>query len=348
MVIPVPVPINNPDNEIIQPDSEPGNPPSIPNSSGYSATPPISEPSRSETPPPTLEEIPTDPKDVPVPEAGDDELMVEDFWISQGDQLIRVHKRPRTHAFEPTMALDCPCDLLKIGEDRITTGAALGQCPWSQTDQWGAESSRWVTEQPWTGITVFHVVQDGGDEISETQDIMYISSDQSFECEIFLTENDIDSIQKTPEEFSILVATAAKRQRVEVKLKDLTPDQRAEFDQAKSKEIDQWLATETVRRILRHQIPDANILRCRWVLTWKDLDPLDAAREGKSRKAKARLVILGYEDPDITDIPRDSPTLQKESRSLLLQMCVLPKNGKFEALTSRQHSLEDPDAIAEF
>ena len=52
---------------------------------------------------------------------------------------------------------------------------------------------------------------------------------------------------------------------------------------------------------------------------------MDAAREGKSRKAKARLVILGYEDPDITDIPRDSPTLQKESRSLLLQMCASQK-----------------------
>ena len=324
-VIPVPVPVENPNTEIIQPDSEPGNPPSIPNSSGYSATPPISEHSRSETPPPELEEIPTDPKDVPVPDAGDDELLVEDFWISQGDQLIRVHKTPRTHAFDPTMAPDCPCDLLKIGEDRITTGAACGQSPWSQTDQWGTESSRWVTEQPWTGITVFHVVQDGGDEIPETQDIMCISSDQSFECEVFLTEDDIDSIQKTPEEFSALVATAAKRQRIEVKLKDLTPDQRNEFDQAKIKEIDQWLATETVRRILRHQIPDANILRCRWVLTWKDLDPLDAAREGKSRKAKARLVILGYEDPNITDIPRDSPTLQKESRSLLLQMCASQK-----------------------
>jgi hypothetical protein len=111
--VPVPPPINNPDTEIIQPDSEPGNLPSISHSSGYSATPPLSEQSRSETPPPALEEVPTDPKDVPVPDAGDDELMVEDFWISQGDQIIRVHKTPRTHAFEPTMALDCPCDLLK-------------------------------------------------------------------------------------------------------------------------------------------------------------------------------------------------------------------------------------------
>ena len=73
---------------------------------------------------------------------------------------------------------------------------------------------------------------------------------------------------------------------------------------------------------MRDKIPSQNILRCRWVLTWKDLDALDAVKEGRSRKAKARLVILGYEDPDITDIPRDSPTLQKESRSLVLQLCA--------------------------
>lgn len=311
--------------EPAQPDSEPGNIPQSNISSGYSATPPRSESPTNATPPPELETVPTDPKDVPVPEAGDDELVMEDYWVHQGDQLIRVHCRPRTYAFEPTMTCDCPCDFLKIGEDRITTGAAIGQVPWSCSDQWGAESARWSAEQPWTGVTVFHVIPDGGDKIPEVEDILHTSPEQVFECEVFLTQDDMEQISQTPENWSALVATAAKRQRVEVKVKDLTHEQRIEFEKAKGKEVDQWLATETVRKTLRHRIPDANILRCRWVLTWKDLDPLDAAKEGKSRKAKARLVILGYEDPDITDIPRDSPTLQKESRSLLLQMCASQK-----------------------
>jgi hypothetical protein len=76
------------------------------------------------------------------------------------------------------------------------------------------------------------------------------------------------------------------------------------------------------QKVLRSQIPEKNILRARWVLTWKDVGPIASAAEGCTRKAKARLVILGYEDPDITPIPRDSPTLQKESRSLLLQLCA--------------------------
>eukprot|EP00435_Cladocopium_sp_Y103_P052434 s764_g16.t1 len=262
-----------------QPDSEPGNPPASHISSGYSATPPQSDIPDNEIPINNPEETPTDPKDVPVPDTSGDELHAEDYWILQGEQLIRVHKKPRTKAFEPTMVMDCPCDVLKIGENRITTGASPGQNLWSQTDQWGSDDASWTTESPWTGVTVFHVVHDGGEETVESHDVMHTSPDQAFECEVFLTEEDVNQIQLGPENFSILVATAAKRQHVEVKLKDMTASQRAEFDQAKHKEIDQWLATETVRKILRHKIPDTNILRCRWVLTWKDLDPLDAAKE---------------------------------------------------------------------
>ena len=37
-------------------------------------------------------------------------------------------------------------------------------------------------------------------------------------------------------------------------------------------------------------------MRARWVLTWKS-----------SGKAKARLCVLGFQDPDLTEVPRDSP-----------------------------------------
>lgn len=33
-----------------------------------------------------------------------------------------------------------------------------------------------------------------------------------------------------------------------------------------------------------------------------------------NRKAKARLVILGYQDPELSELERDSPTLSKLSR----------------------------------
>ena len=81
----------------------------------------------------------------------------------------------------------------------------------------------------------------------------------------------------TPEETWILVATTSKKQRSEVRLAELTPSEREEFAAAKQVEVNNWIKTETLSVMLRDQIPPDQILRCRWVLTWK---PLDVAEGG--------------------------------------------------------------------
>ena len=48
--------------------------------------------------------------------------------------------------------------------------------------------------------------------------------------------------------------------------------------------------------------------------------PEEQARLGKQRRAKARLVVLGYLDLALEEIPRDSPTLNRQSRMLILQL----------------------------
>lgn len=194
-----------------------------------------------------------------------------------------------------------------------------------RSDTWSAEQCHWSQHQEWTGVTSFSLIPNAHERSPEPEDILVMESSQGLSMEVFLTSRDIHRIQDKPEQFVNVAAAAAKRQRVEVKQKDLTPEEITEFQRAKEKEISQWLATETVARIASHKIPYQNVLRCRWVLTWKELDPVEAAAEGKPRKAKARLVILGYEDPNITELPRDSPTLQKESRSLLFQLCASRK-----------------------
>ena len=93
-----------------------------PESSGYSATPPLSEEPEAQTPRLENDEMaePPDPKDVPVPDDSDDELHAEDYWIEQGDKVIRMHRRPRTKAFDPVMTHDCPVDILQVGHERTT------------------------------------------------------------------------------------------------------------------------------------------------------------------------------------------------------------------------------------
>ena len=107
-----------------------------------------------------------------------------------------------------------------------------------------------------------------------------------------------------PQEMSF-IATAAKRQRSEVKLTQLTAEDREKFHQAKLKEVDSWISTETITKVLRHQLPKENIMRCRWILTWKEVDqtPNEKSQQSPKFKPKARLVVLGFEDPEVVPFP---------------------------------------------
>ena len=146
-----------------------------------------------------------------------------------------------------------------------------------------------------------------------------ISFQKGWVGEIVIQDNDIENWKKEeqPIEMAFLVS-AAKRQKSEVRLRDLDPKEIELFKKAKQGEINNWLSTGTVKRIFRHQIPEDQILRCRWLLTWKNVEK--PAPGEPDQKAKARLIVLGYMDPQLEDIPRDSPTMSKTSRMLVLQM----------------------------
>ena len=163
--------------------------------------------------------------------------------------------------------------------------------------------------------------------VDTDQECFLLQEDQCWCLEVEVNNHDIAKWKHSsnPEEMSFLVS-AAKRQRSEVKLSTLTPEQRKLFIDAKDKEIGSWLSTNTVERILRHQVPTENILRCRWILTWKPIDPENPNDPKEALKPKvvpkARLVVLGYEDPLVHEIPRDSPTMSKLSRMLILQQAA--------------------------
>jgi len=103
----------------------------------------------------------------------------------------------------------------------------------------------------------------------------------------------------------ILIATTAKKQRVEVQWRNLSDSDKELFRQAKEKEVNAWISHGTVRKLAKGTLPENRIMRCRWILTWKD--PLPGTSQ---QRAKARLVILGFEDPDINSVPNDAPTFE--------------------------------------
>ena len=105
-----------------------------------------------------------------------------------------------------------------------------------------------------------------------------------------------------------------KRARAEVRVRDLSHEELALFDQAKQKELQCWIQTSAIKAILRRSLNPSQILKSRWILTWKPPEP----GEDKKR-AKARLVVLGFQDPKLVEVMRDAPTLSREGRATVLQ-----------------------------
>jgi len=118
-----------------------------------------------------------------------------------------------------------------------------------------------------------------------------------------------------------LLATEQRKKRVEVKLKDLGEHDQRLFAAAKDKEIRAWLHHKTVRKVSKGRIPENALMRCRWILIWKPASGNENPGELSSQglKAKARLIIIGFEDPGIDVVTNDAPTLTKDGRMTVLQ-----------------------------
>lgn len=192
-------------------------------------------------------------------------------------------------------------------------------------------------------------VPDDDDELFS--EVFVTESDQIWRFELELGPQDINTLRDPhPEECAFLVS-AAKRQKTEVKLSTLREEEKQLFKDAKEKEIQSWLDTQTVCKILRHQKPEQQVLKRRWTLTWKDAENntyLGGDSKSASRKAKARLVILGHQDPELSNLERDSPTLSKLSRNLLLQTCVSNRweIGSFDIKTAFLRVAQIRDCLA--
>ena len=143
------------------------------------------------------------------------------------------------------------------------------------------------------------------------------NEDQVWEIGICETEVDTHNLPSPSEALQyVLRATPERKKRTEVGLRDLSPEERRQFSEAKGKEVDAWLHHQTIKRE-RQVSCGSQLMRCRWILAWKA--PL---QEGGPRRAKARLVVLGFEDPELSTIPNDAPTLGKDARQLLIQQVV--------------------------
>ena len=163
--------------------------------------------------------------------------------------------------------------------------------------------------------------------------------------EFLKIEFDID-IPKSNRQRRMLVNTPVaylvrKMKDAEVSLTKLSPADRELFRRAKAREVESFIKNEAVRKCtdseeVRRAYETQRIVRARWVLTWKmtpseDLAEAiqDATNNPKSvhtkdglKKAKARIVLLGFEHPSLLDpnFKTASPVQSTLGRNLLYAM----------------------------
>jgi hypothetical protein len=126
-------------------------------------------------------------------------------------------------------------------------------------------------------------------------------------------EKNIRKYLKNPEAF---VVTSLKKKRVEIRERDLNNEEKELIRQAKGKEVKEFIKEHVVARLKEGElISPEKIMRMRWILTWKK-------QPDGEKKGKARLVVLGFEDPFLGTEETSSPTLNKRTKQILLQVCV--------------------------
>ena len=134
-----------------------------------------------------------------------------------------------------------------------------------------------------------------------------------------------------------------KMNSAEVRLERLSSADKQLFARAKTKEVDSFLKNEAVRKCLDNEeikrpFGSNRIIKARWVLTWKPTPPdelTEARTEASnnpstvltsdgSKKAKARIVLLGFQHPSLLgpSFKTAAPVQSMIGRNLIYQLFV--------------------------
>ena len=104
-----------------------------------------------------------------------------------------------------------------------------------------------------------------------------------------------------------------KRRAIEVSEKHMTPQERQAFAGAKAVEVKNFIAAQAFEALPDHLKPSRQqAIGMRWCLTWK-------LKEDGTSKAKARAVLLGYQDPSYEHRPTTAPVMTRQSRQMIIQ-----------------------------
>ena len=241
-----------------------------------------------------------------------------DFWEITGGCLIRHHVRPRSKKFMPNDITDLPIPLENLDDVRVTVFREPGCDSSSTTDHFKTENvfSKNSKEMPkrlpakWIGCTIFQINATTRKELGMTA-TMSSSSTSS-----------LRPIRKAAQHVKTQQLRHMKKEKnkTEVREKALTQAEQQLFYEAKCKELRSFFECGVWEFTTSDKADAQRTLSSRVLLKW-------AKNPDGTPRAKARLVVRGYNDADALagNLDTQSPTASRLARSLLLSISSMLK-----------------------
>ena len=174
------------------------------------------------------------------------------------------------------------------------------------------------------------------DEPSERREVP--EEDSFYALEMDVTPAEGEWLSRHPRKAAIWLSKKMEAKSKEETWSKLPLSKKKEFDLAQAKELSQVMTSKALRALTRSEelaLDRSRVMSMRWVLTFKG-----------SGAAKARLVVLGFQAPNITEVETASPTMSKLGRNLVLTATaakhfVLKSGDVSSAFLQAEASLEN-------
>ena len=147
----------------------------------------------------------------------------------------------------------------------------------------------------------------------------FVATEEVIEIVMSVAPRDVHCKQRNG--VSEWVLNQKPKKGAEVSFKKLSEVDQVEMKQAMRTEVNSFLEKEAIDIASRHGVDPQKLLSMRWVLTYKPVVDSQDCQTGV--KPKARLIIRGFEDPNLLHQRRDSPTLSIQNRNTLLSLAAL-------------------------
>ena len=135
-----------------------------------------------------------------------------------------------------------------------------------------------------------------------------------YALEIEVDESTAQYLRAHPRKAAIWLSKKMQEKGKEHHWQHLSIEEKQNFDLAQAKELSQVIQSKALRSLTSQELHDLDARKCmkmRWVLTTKS-----------DGTAKTRLVILGFQQHNLTEVQAAAPTMNRMSKNILLMTCA--------------------------